>query len=235
MRRLALAFLASAFLALPVAAQDAVVEVLPRHPSSRDAIEFRVTGAAAICWPAALTLEPPRVAGEVVTLSALTPPGPLPPGCSPGWPQSFALANLAPGAYSAEFRLDGSVRGASAFEVGTPAEALELQGGSMLVTLSFHDRHRGVEHAATAVPLSDQSGFFWFFEPGNVEVTVKILDGRALNGAFWLFVASMTDVGYRLEVRRNFVACAAAPCETRRYVAPAGKNRNFIDTGLFAE
>jgi hypothetical protein len=222
---------ASALAAQPAA----VVQVLPAHPAVLEPVEFLVTGTSSLCWPALLLLDAPQVAGEVVTLAAHTPPGPLPPGCSPGWPLRFEVSGLPAGSYSAEFRLDGALRGATAFAVSPPEGVLELQGSVFLVTLVLHDPRTGLDRPASAVQLSADSGFFWFFEPGNVEVTVKILDGRAINGRYWLFAASMTDVGFTLHVRKHFIVCGAAPCGEQRYTVPPGENRNFIDTNLSAD
>ena len=47
---------------------------------------------------------------------------------------------------------------------------------------------------------TDDSGMFWFFEPTNWEALLKVLDGCEENGHLWVFSASTTDVGYRIEV-----------------------------------
>ncbi len=46
----------------------------------------------------------------------------------------------------------------------------------------------------------DQSAVFYFFDPANAEMLVKVLDGCAVNGHHWVFVASATDQGFRLLV-----------------------------------
>jgi len=51
------------------------------------------------------------------------------------------------------------------------------------------------------VDVSDESGLFWFFEPENIELVVKVLDGRALNDRYWVFFAAMSDVEYWITVR----------------------------------
>jgi hypothetical protein len=234
MRWRAFVYLLSA--AAPALAQSATVEVVPAYPTAGVPLEFRVTGSDEECWPAALILDPPQVMGEVVTLPARVPPGPLPPGCSPGWPENFHLPNGLPaGAYSAEFLLGALLKGGTAFTVEAPSDALGLQNGRMRVTARFVDPGTGLERAAHAVPLGGQSGYFWFFDDANAELTVKILDGRAVNGAFWLFVASMTDVAYTLEVERADVVCAVPGCTRKTYVGAAGENKNHIDTGLYGE
>lgn len=44
------------------------------------------------------------------------------------------------------------------------------------------------------------AGFFWFFTSTNLEVGVKILDGTAVNGKFWLYHGAITDLQYTLNV-----------------------------------
>lgn len=47
---------------------------------------------------------------------------------------------------------------------------------------------------------STNSVLFWFFDPSNVEILVKVLDGCPLNQRYWVFGAASTDVEYTLEV-----------------------------------
>ncbi len=49
--------------------------------------------------------------------------------------------------------------------------------------------------------LTVDTGFFWFFKASNVEAMVKVLDGCAANGHFWVFAAGLTDVEVALTVR----------------------------------
>ena len=44
------------------------------------------------------------------------------------------------------------------------------------------------------------TGHFWFFRPDNLELAVKVLDGRAINGHFWILWGGLSDVGYTLHV-----------------------------------
>ena len=48
---------------------------------------------------------------------------------------------------------------------------------------------------AQPVGISDSSGYYWFFDAGNVEVLVKLVDGCAVNGHFWFFAAGLTNLG----------------------------------------
>ena len=51
------------------------------------------------------------------------------------------------------------------------------------------------------VEISDESGLFWFFNPDNIELVVKVLDGRSLNESHWVFFGALTDVEYWITVR----------------------------------
>ena len=49
--------------------------------------------------------------------------------------------------------------------------------------------------------LTADTGFFWFFKDTNVEAMVKVLDGCAVNGHYWVFAAGLTNVEVALAVR----------------------------------
>ena len=77
--------------------------------------------------------------------------------------------------------------------------ALCLLGGRFEVTASWKSGGQG---AATAVPLAgDTSGLFWFFGPSNIELVVKAIDGRPVNGRYWFFYGALSDVEYDIHVR----------------------------------
>jgi hypothetical protein len=65
------------------------------------------------------------------------------------------------------------------------------------------------------VPASD-SGIFWFFSPDNLELLVKVLDGCAVNGHYWLFTGPATNVQYVLTVTDTLTGKA------RVYFQPQG-------------
>lgn len=51
-----------------------------------------------------------------------------------------------------------------------------------------------------AIQLTDESGFFTFFDPSNVELTVKVLNGCGLGGHYWVFLSGLTNVGVAVTV-----------------------------------
>ena len=59
----------------------------------------------------------------------------------------------------------------------------------------------GGEGAASTVPGgTNNSGLFYFFEPNNWEMLIKVLDGCAINGHYWVYSAAATDLGLDIAV-----------------------------------
>jgi PKD repeat protein len=52
----------------------------------------------------------------------------------------------------------------------------------------------------TPVQLTSDSGYFTFFDPKNIEVVVKVLNGCAANQHYWVFTAGLTNVGVTVQV-----------------------------------
>jgi len=79
------------------------------------------------------------------------------------------------------------------------AGTLCLNGGRFQVGANW-TRSDGSTGAGTAVSLTDDSGYFWFFDPTNVEMVVKVLNGCAINNAYWVFAAGLTNVQVNWQV-----------------------------------
>ena len=48
--------------------------------------------------------------------------------------------------------------------------------------------------------LTKDTGYFYFFNETNVELVLKILDGRTINGNFWVFYGALSNVEYTIRV-----------------------------------
>ncbi len=79
-------------------------------------------------------------------------------------------------------------------------KALPLVNGRFSLDLTWKNA-AGQTQTAQALPLTSDTGYFWFTSAENVEVVVKVLDGRALNGHFWVYFGGLTDQEYTLTVR----------------------------------
>jgi hypothetical protein len=80
------------------------------------------------------------------------------------------------------------------------AATLCLNGNRFKVEVAWRIESQGTGGSGTAVPLSGDTGYFWFFSSGNVELVVKALDGRAVNGFYWIFYGALSDVEYTITV-----------------------------------
>jgi PKD repeat protein len=75
----------------------------------------------------------------------------------------------------------------------------------------------GTSGQAIAFPLTADTGYFWFFSPGNVEVVVKVLNACDTTfQAYWVFAAGLTNVEVTLTVTDT------ATEEVRTYTNPLG-------------
>ena len=121
--------------------------------------------------------------------------------------QTILVTPVAPGTYGVTAVLNDcgqpTVLGTTSVVVEscTPtAHTLCLNDHRFAVTASFTDVPQGLPVQATAVPLTGDTGYFWFFDPANVELVVKVLDGCAVNGRFWAFAGGLTNVNVLLQV-----------------------------------
>jgi predicted outer membrane repeat protein len=77
------------------------------------------------------------------------------------------------------------------------------------------------------VALSGDTGYFWFFDPASVELMVKMVDGRSVNGRFWVFYGALSNVHYTLVVTDTVTGAVQA------YVNPQGQLASVADTAAF--
>jgi hypothetical protein len=96
-------------------------------------------------------------------------------------------------------------------------ETLCLESGRFAARGTWTD-FQGRHGAFRAVPSTEGSGLFWFFDENDVEVLVRLIDGCSLNQHRWVFFAATTNVAYRLEVtdlRTGAVRAYTNPLGTR--------------------
>jgi hypothetical protein len=76
---------------------------------------------------------------------------------------------------------------------GACAQGLCLNDGRFQVIATWR-KSDGTTGAATPALMTGDTGYFWFFSSDNVEMVVKVLDGRGVNGHFWVFASGLTNV-----------------------------------------
>ena len=67
-----------------------------------------------------------------------------------------------------------------------------------------------------AVSLTPDSGYFWFLEPSNIELVVKVLGACSTAGHHWVFAAGLTNLEVTLTVKDT------ATNQVRTYTNAAG-------------
>ena len=94
---------------------------------------------------------------------------------------------------------DFTVRGESSCQAD--AATLCLGDGRFKVTVDWRDfaDQVGVGQLVENGSSAD-SGLFYFFDASNWEMLVKVIDGCAFNGNYWVFAAATTNVEYTLRV-----------------------------------
>lgn len=103
-----------------------------------------------------------------------------------------------------------------------------LLSGRFQVDATF-DAGASGSGTAQAVPLTDDSGYLWFFSAANVESVVKVLDGCPVDQRYWVFSGGLTDVQVVLRVIDTVNGTV------RTYINPTGTAFQPIqDTGAFA-
>lgn len=98
----------------------------------------------------------------------------------------------------------------------TREEVLCLQEDRFELEVTWRDG-RGGSGRGHAVELTGDTGAFWFFGSENVELVVKVLDGRKINGHYWVFYGSLSNVEYELVVRDTLTGAS------KTYVNPQGR------------
>jgi hypothetical protein len=96
------------------------------------------------------------------------------------------------------------------------------------VEVTWRNHRNGQTGVGAAVPRTDQTRFFWFFDASNVELVVKALDGVGLNGKYWFFYGALSDVEYTIHVTDTMTSVV------RSYDNAAGNICGAGDINAFA-
>jgi hypothetical protein len=94
-------------------------------------------------------------------------------------------------------QLDDVTTGGPATCVATSTN-LCLNSGRFQVAVAYSSS--AGSGAGTAIALTPDTGYFWFFSSGNVEMVIKVVDGRSFNNHFWVFAGGLTNVDVTITV-----------------------------------
>lgn len=102
-----------------------------------------------------------------------------------------------------------------------------LNQGRFEVTVDWLIAEDGRRGIGRAVSLTEDTGYFYFFRDDNIELVIKVLDAREVNGHFWVFYGALSNLDYTITVRDTETEAI------RRYVNPNGTFASVGDTRAF--
>ncbi|HEV7670348.1 MAG TPA: hypothetical protein VGS22_17655 [Thermoanaerobaculia bacterium] len=126
--------------------------------------------------------------------------------------------------------------GETAEVASEPAEALAVDGcapstrtaclfGGRFRVTAFVTGADGVERPAEVLAFADRQSILSFAGAGGA--TFSLVDGRAVNGKFWVHWGGLSTAAFRIEVTDISTGT------TRTYANPAGKRQSQADRGAF--
>ena len=192
--------------------------VQPARPLAGEPVEAVID---AFC---PLAFKPPRLVaegGRTVVEIEHDPEAPVPPvpcTADPSFRHTVSLPPLQVGPHQLRvLSREGSAPAAEAelvFGVSSP-HGLSLLGDRFTVSAQWSAPGFPAA-AARGVQLTEDSGYFYFLGPSNVELVVKLLDGCAVNRRYWAFLAGLTNVKLTVYVYDT------SHGQTQIYTSPAG-------------
>ncbi|HEX6861822.1 MAG TPA: ELWxxDGT repeat protein, partial [Thermoanaerobaculia bacterium] len=145
-------------------------------------------------------------------------------GFGPSWDspeKSSSLAEAAPLPLVSE-RTDPAAKAPCV----ASAARLCLNGNRFAVEVSWKDFSNNTG-TGKAVALTGDTGYFWFFDAANVELVLKVLDGRPVNNKFWVFYGALSSVEYTVTVTDTETGAI------KTYQNPSGRLGSVADTTAF--
>lgn len=108
-----------------------------------------------------------------------------------------------------------------------PAPLAVSAAGRFQVRVYWNAVRQGTSGPGHAVPLTSDTGYFWFFSPNNIELVIKVVDGRPVNGKFWVFYGALSNVAYIIEVVDSMTGAIQG------YFNPQDNQASNADTSAF--
>jgi Divergent InlB B-repeat domain/Immune inhibitor A peptidase M6 len=145
---------------------------------------------------------------------------------APAFASASGLLNL--GDSSGEGAVDAGAAGraeaiAAAAAAAVVPQSLTLSLGRVQVIVEWSSQYDGSNGIAYAIPQQDGFGFFYFTNPNNPEVFVKVLDFGA--GGALCFVGGLSDFHYKVTFKTLRTG------QTLVFDKPAGQYIGFADNG----
>jgi len=118
-------------------------------------------------------------------------------------------------------------RSASAQACVANSTTLCLNASRFKVQVAWQVPAQGTSGVGTGIALTSDTGEFWFFSANNIELVVKVVDGRAFNNKFWVFYGALSDVQYTITVTDTTNQAV------KTYTNPSGNLASVADVAAF--
>ena len=102
-----------------------------------------------------------------------------------------------------------------------------LNASRFKVQVAWQVPAQGTSGVGTGVALTSDTGEFWFFSANNIELVVKVVDGRAFNNKFWVFYGALSNVQYTITVTDTSNGAV------KTYTNPNGNLASVADVSAF--
>jgi photosystem II stability/assembly factor-like uncharacterized protein len=118
----------------------------------------------------------------------------------------------------------------------TPGPATLCIGERFEVEVAYEtSQGGGLSGSGHAIALDSlgvgQGGLFWFFSPDNPEMLIKVIDGCALTGKYWVFYSAGTNVGLKVTVTDTRTDTAVVFTNPDRTAAPPVQDTSAFPCG----
>lgn len=209
----------------------------PAQPTDSEIVHVTVLGEDT-SWCAAAIIPIVDLAASKVTLHGYFEHTPAPPCAQPWWSSQATVGHLRAGVWQVELRIEEQPISTTTLIVQPSPTLVTIgtfayYGSNFRIQVEWRDPRNGQVGLAPGMALSDLAAQFWFFDPRNPEVTVKILDGWAINSHHWLFASTLSGV----EMTIRITQCVESDppfCDTpKEYHVPAGTGLDIIDVTAF--
>ncbi len=92
--------------------------------------------------------------------------------------------------------------------------------------------HQSQEGVGQALQQTDDTGVFYWVDPQNIEVMIKVLDGRENNNHFWVFYGALSNVEFTIVVTDTETGECKEYFNPLDTFASVGDTAAFFDPGL---
>ena len=158
-------------------------------------------------------------------------------GASPGAGVPVKHRYSTPGTYIAKLLVTGDETNTTGLVISTftinvvscapNATTLCLNDNRFKATVEWSVPPQAKTGSGAGVALTGDTGYYWFFSPANIELVLKVVDGRTFNGKYWVFYGALSNVEYTITIKDTKTGAV------KTYLNPYGTTASLADVNAF--